>query len=57
MLSVGGKWESVATNVEYPLNHDRVLSIHSNGEPSWVMQATISTMETRRDKQAKSMAG
>ena len=57
MLSVGGKWESVAANAEYPLNHDRVLSIRSNGEPSWVTRATISTTETRRDKRAKSVAG
>ncbi|KAH9051445.1 hypothetical protein EDB87DRAFT_1582550 [Lactarius vividus] len=32
----------------------RVLSIHSNGEPSWVTRATISTTETRREKGAKS---
>ncbi|KAH9168601.1 hypothetical protein EDB89DRAFT_1909182 [Lactarius sanguifluus] len=54
MLGVGGQWESISRNVECPLNHDWVLSIHGNGEPSWVMQATISTMETRREKRAKS---
>ncbi|KAH9169717.1 hypothetical protein EDB89DRAFT_1854184, partial [Lactarius sanguifluus] len=37
MLSVGGQWESVSRNVECPLNHDQVLSICGNGEPSWVM--------------------
>ncbi|KAN0128073.1 hypothetical protein V8E53_014110, partial [Lactarius tabidus] len=30
LLEVGGKWESVSKNAEYPLNHDRVLSIHGN---------------------------
>ncbi|KAH9017139.1 hypothetical protein EDB85DRAFT_1897787 [Lactarius pseudohatsudake] len=50
MLGVGGQWEGVAKNAECPHNHDRVLSIHSNGEPSWVIRATISTMETRRGK-------
>ncbi|KAH9051544.1 hypothetical protein EDB87DRAFT_1582378 [Lactarius vividus] len=54
MLCVGGQWESVSKNVECPLNHDRVLSIRGNGEPSWVMRATISTTETRREKGAKS---
>ncbi|KAH9019780.1 hypothetical protein EDB85DRAFT_1896502 [Lactarius pseudohatsudake] len=36
MLGVGGQWEVVSRNSEYPLNHVRVLSICSNGEPSWV---------------------
>ncbi|KAH9051416.1 hypothetical protein EDB87DRAFT_1582687 [Lactarius vividus] len=36
MLGVGGQWESVTKNAECPHNHDRVLSIRSNGEPSWV---------------------
>jgi hypothetical protein len=57
MLNVGGQWESVAQNAEYPLNHDRVLSVRNNGEPSWVTRATISTTEIRRDKRAKSIAG
>jgi len=57
MLSIGGQWGSIAQNAEHPLNHDQVLSVRSNGEPSWVMQATISMMEIRRDKQAKSIAG
>ncbi len=54
MLGVGGQWESVTKNAECPHNHDRVLSIRSNGEPSWVTRATISTTETRREKGAKS---
>jgi hypothetical protein len=53
MLGISGQWESVSKNVENPLNHDRVLSIRSNGEPSWVTRATISTTETRREKVAK----
>ena len=48
MLGINGQWESVSKNAENPLIHDRVLSIRSNGEPSWVMRATISTTETRR---------
>ncbi|KAH9021393.1 hypothetical protein EDB85DRAFT_2278460 [Lactarius pseudohatsudake] len=54
MLSVGGQWESVSRNAECPLNHNRVLSIRGNGEPSWVTRATINTSETRREKGAKS---
>lgn len=54
MLGVGGQWESVAKNAEYPLNHDRVFSVRGNGEPSWVTRATISTTETRKEKGAKS---
>ena len=47
MLAGSGQWETVSKGVEYPHNHDRVLSFHSNGDPSWVLQATIGTMETR----------
>ncbi|KAH9021413.1 hypothetical protein EDB85DRAFT_2152387 [Lactarius pseudohatsudake] len=36
MLGVGGQWEGVAKNAECPHNHDWVLSICSNVEPSWV---------------------
>ena len=54
MLGINGQWESVSKNAENPLNHDRVLSIRSNGEPSWVTRATISTTETRREKVPKS---
>lgn len=57
MLSIGGQWESVFKNVQYPLNPDQVLSFHNNGEPSLVMQATTHTSETRREKQARSVAG
>ncbi|KAH9024372.1 hypothetical protein EDB85DRAFT_2150515 [Lactarius pseudohatsudake] len=57
MLGVGGQWESVSKNAQYPLNPDRVLSFRNNGEPSWVTRATTSTTETRREKRARSVAG
>jgi hypothetical protein len=57
ILNVGGQWETVAKNAENPLNHDRVLSIRSNGEPSWVTRATTGTVESRRVKRTKSMFG
>ncbi|KAF8488716.1 hypothetical protein F5888DRAFT_1809475 [Russula emetica] len=43
MLAGSGQWDSVAEGAEYPHNHNRVLSIRSNGEPSWVLQASIIT--------------
>ncbi|KAH8982978.1 hypothetical protein EDB86DRAFT_2834158 [Lactarius hatsudake] len=55
MLGVGGQWEVVSRNSEYPLNHDRVLSIRSNGEPSWVTRATTNTTDTRKEKRARSV--
>lgn len=55
MLSGGGQWESIAKGAEYPHNHSRVLSIRSNGEPSWVLRATIGTTETRRERRAASI--
>ena len=45
MLAGSGQWECVNKGAEYLHKHDRVLSIHSNGEPSWVLQATIGTTE------------
>ncbi|KAH9027985.1 hypothetical protein EDB85DRAFT_1892764 [Lactarius pseudohatsudake] len=57
MLGVGGQWEVVSRNSEYPLNHDRVLSIRSNGEPSWVTRATTNTTDTRKEKRARSVVG
>ncbi|KAI9442143.1 hypothetical protein H4582DRAFT_2070183 [Lactarius indigo] len=57
MLGVGGQWESVSKNSEYPLNHDRVLSIRSNGEPSWVTRATTNTTDIRKEKRARSVVG
>jgi hypothetical protein len=55
MLAGSGQWESVAKGAEYPHNHGRVLSIRSNGEPSWVLRASISTTETRRVRRAASI--
>ncbi|KAH9014065.1 hypothetical protein EDB84DRAFT_1443989 [Lactarius hengduanensis] len=52
MLGVGGQWESVSKNAQYPLNPDRVLSFRNNGEPSWVTRATTNTSETRRENTA-----
>ncbi|SRR6266702_1865445 len=57
MLGIGGQWESMLKNVQNPLNPNQVLSFCNNGEPSWVMQATTNTMETRQEKQARSVAG
>ena len=48
MLVGTGQWESVAKGAEYPHNHGRVLSFRSNGEPSWVLRATIGTTDIRR---------
>ena len=56
MLAGSGHWESVDKGAEYPHNHDRVLSIRSNGEPSWVLRATIGTTDTRRERRAASTA-
>ena len=54
MLAGSGQWESVAKGAEYPHNHDRVLSIRGNGEPSWVLRVTIGTTETRRERRTAS---
>jgi hypothetical protein len=54
MLAGSGQWETVSKGVEYPHNHDRVLSFRSNGDPSWVLRATIGTTETRRERRAGS---
>ena len=55
MLAGSGQWECVNKGAEYPHNHDRVLSIRSNGEPSWVLRATIGTTEIRRERRAASI--
>jgi len=47
MLGIGGQWESVSKNAQYPLNPDWVLSFCNNGEPSWVTWAT--TNKWRQD--------
>jgi hypothetical protein len=55
MLAGSGQWETVAKGAEYPHNHGRVLSTRSNGEPSWVLRATVGTTETRRERRAASV--
>lgn len=48
MLSTNNQWGNVSENDEYPLNHDRVLKIRSNGEPSWVTRASTTTIQSRK---------
>jgi hypothetical protein len=55
MHAGSGQWEIVAKGAEYPHNHGRVLSIRSNGDPSWVLRASIGTTETRRVRRAASI--
>lgn len=57
MLGTNNEWQSVSKGSECPLNHDRVLSIRSNGEPSWVTRSSISTIQGRKERliQEKSM--
>jgi hypothetical protein len=55
MHAGSGQWEGVAKGAEYPHNHSRVLSICSNGEPSWVLRASIGTTESRRMRRAASI--
>lgn len=50
MLGVNSQWESVSKGSESPLNHDRVLSIRSNGEPSWITRASTSTTQSRKER-------
>lgn len=50
MLGTNNQWEGVSKGAEYPLNHDRVFTIRSNGEPSWVTQASTTTVQTRRER-------
>jgi hypothetical protein len=46
-------WESVLKGSEYPLNHDRILSIRSNGEPSWVTRASTTTTQSRKEREIR----
>jgi hypothetical protein len=50
MLGGNNQWESVSKGSEYPLNHDRVFSIRSNGEPSWVTRASTVTTQCRKGR-------
>ena len=51
MFGASNEWQSVSKGSEYPLNHDRVLSIRGNGEPSWVTRASISTTQGRKERE------
>ena len=51
MFGANNEWQRVSKGSEYPLNHDRVLSIRGNGEPSWVTRASISTTQGRKERE------
>ena len=53
MLGTGNQWQRVSPGAEYPLNHDRILAIRSNGEPSWITRASITTTKTRKEKEIR----
>ena len=53
MLGISNQWESVSKGSEYPLNHDRVLSIRSNGEPSWITRASTTTTQSRKERETR----
>jgi hypothetical protein len=53
MFGANNEWQNVSKGSEYPLNHDRVLSIRENGEPSWVTRASISTTQGRKERGAR----
>jgi hypothetical protein len=53
MLGINNQWESVSKGTEYPLNHDRVLSIRSNGEPSWITRASTTTTQSRKERETR----
>ena len=53
MLGGNNQWESISKGSEYPLNHDRILSIRSNGEPSWVTRASTITTQSRREREIR----
>ncbi|KAH9009585.1 hypothetical protein EDB85DRAFT_1902908 [Lactarius pseudohatsudake] len=51
ILTTANHWERVSSGAEHPLNHDRVLAIQANGEPSWVTHASTVTTKTRKEKE------
>ena len=53
IFSANNEWQSVSKGSEYPLNHDRVLSIRNNGEPSWVTRASIATTQGRKEREIR----
>jgi len=53
MLGTNDQWESVSKGAEYPLNHDRVLSFRTNGDPSWITRASTITTQSRKEKEIR----
>ncbi|KAH8976395.1 hypothetical protein EDB92DRAFT_1824093 [Lactarius akahatsu] len=53
ILTTANHWERVSSGAEHPLNHDRVLAIRANGEPSWVTRASTVTTKTRKEKEIR----
>ncbi|KAI9508743.1 hypothetical protein F5148DRAFT_1283680 [Russula earlei] len=53
MVGINNQWDIVLKGSEYPLNHDRVLSIHSNGNPSWITRASTTTMQSRKEREMR----
>ncbi|KAI9451872.1 hypothetical protein BJY52DRAFT_1226406 [Lactarius psammicola] len=53
ILTTANRWEHVSSGAEHPLNHDRVLAIRANGEPSWVTRASTVTTKTRKEKEIR----
>ena len=50
IMGADNQWEVISKGAQYPLNHDRVLAIRGNGEPSWVTRATTTTTQTRKER-------
>ena len=53
MHSIANQWEHVTSGVESPLNHNRVLAIRANEEPSWITRASTVTTKTRKEKEIR----
>jgi len=53
MLSIVNQWERISSGVESSLNHDRILAIRANGEPSWITCASTVTTKTRKEKEIR----
>jgi hypothetical protein len=51
IISMANQWERVSPGVESPLNHDWVLAIRANGEPSWLTCALTISTKTRKEKE------
>ncbi len=53
MLSIVNQWECISSGVESPLNHDQILAICANGEPSWITRALTVTTKMRKEKEIR----